>query len=324
MEWIKAKAKLIEEGGVRLSGDPPETTGSYSKAGPGAGLPPPLFFSPDEKKERRVRLPIKDDSKYILHIESGKVRIEIDGAQICGKLEPAPLHCPGQAFIAVTESCIYNCCFCGIARKTGLRKSSRMIQSLVEENLDTINAISLTSGVLSNTIEEEEYVISIVDMVKKFDLPVGVSILPNDRTSERLLEHGVDEVKFNLETATGKLFEEVCPGLEREIIFSELERSVELFGKNKVYSNVIIGLGERDEDLKNITEKLAFSGVIPVLRPLTPAGKLTCYKSPSAERLIGLAEMQKDILEKAGLDGSQARTMCAACTACDIAPWRDI
>lgn len=324
MEWIEIKAKLIEEGGVRTSGESPKIRGGYSKAGPGAGLPPPLFFSPDDKKERRVRLPVKEESRYVLYIKGEKAVIEVEGTIIEGTLEPAPLHCPRQAFIAVTESCIYDCCFCGIVKKTGIRKSLAAIKSLIETNLKNIDAISLTSGVLTDPVEEEEYVTSIVDMVKEYNLPIGVSILPNDGTSERLSLHGVDEVKFNLETATDLLFEDVCPGLERDVIFRELEQSVDLFGKNRVYSNVIIGLGETDEEMKSITEKLAFSGIIPVLRPLTPAGKITCYERPSAERLIRLARMQKAILEKAGLDGNEARTMCAACTACDLAPWRDI
>jgi len=37
-----------------------------------------------------------------------------------------------------------------------------------------------------------------------------------------------------------------------------------------------------------------------------------------------LAKMQKSVLERAGLDGSKARTMCEACTGCDLAAWRDL
>jgi len=66
--------------------------------------------------------------------------------------------------------------------------------------------------------------------------------------------------------------------------------------------------------------------VIPVLRPITISpyrkGELVAER-PSAERLLRLAAMTREILEKYGLRVDEAETMCLPCTGCDITPCRD-
>ncbi|MCC7555185.1 MAG: radical SAM protein, partial [Methanoculleus marisnigri] len=156
-----------------------------------------------------------------------------------------------------------------------------------------------------------------------FTLPLGVSIYPCPGTPARLHALGVAEVKFNIEAATPELFTAMCPGLSWEGVWESLSTSVTLFGRGRVYSNVIVGLGETDEDLERVMEDLAAIGVIPVLRPLTPAASLAGMPRPSAERLLSLFEVHGRILRRAGLDPRRALTMCSACTGCDLTPGRD-
>jgi biotin synthase-related radical SAM superfamily protein len=73
-------------------------------------------------------------------------------------------------------------------------------------------------------------------------------------------------------------------------------------------------------------EYLAKMGVIPVLRPITipPLRKEELEATrPSAERLLKLAQMTREILDKYGLHVEVAQTMCLPCTGCDITPVRD-
>ncbi len=130
-------------------------------------------------------------------------------------------------------------------------------------------------------------------------------------------------MKFNLEAATPDIFAEMCPDLSWDGIRESLRSSVALFGRNRVYSNVIVGLGETDDDLERVMGDLAAAGVIPVLRPLTPAAFLAGRSRPSADRLLALYEMHEEILRRAGLDPCRALTMCSACTGCDLVPGRD-
>ncbi|MCC7555829.1 MAG: radical SAM protein [Methanoculleus marisnigri] len=322
MEWKRLKARVLGTGSVRLSGEPADEYVSRSAAGPTAGTPGSLFFSP--VAGRRVRAGIDDTSPIeIVHLGDGAADLLVDGEVVAGRLEPAALHCPRQAYITVSGTCIFCCRYCPVPALPGRRKEVDEIVRMVGSVADRIDAISITSGVASSIEEEEAYVLEVVAALRSFGLPIGVSVYPCPETPARLHALGVVEVKFNIETATPELFSEMCPGLSWEGIRESLSSSVALFGRGRVYSNVIVGLGETDEDLERVMEDLAAGGVIPVLRPLTPAASLAGMSRPSAERLLSLFEVHGRILRRAGLDPCRALTMCAACTGCDLTPGRD-
>ncbi|HJK29239.1 MAG TPA: radical SAM protein, partial [Methanocorpusculum sp.] len=139
----------------------------------------------------------------------------------------------------------------------------------------------------------------------------------------RLQEAGATEVKFNLETATPELFAEMCPGMDRDIINTELDEAVKLFGKNHVFTNLIIGLGETDEEMKAAVSDLCARGIIPTLRPLCPGGEVKDLPRPGFKRIMNLYKHHRSALAANGLDTREAKTMCIACTGCDMVPGRD-
>jgi len=110
-------------------------------------------------------------------------------------------------------------------------------------------------------------------------------------------------------------------------IMDALEEAVELFGANHVFSNVIIGLGESDQSLRQGIDELIDMGVLPILRAAYPhplrRGEVDIVR-PSADRLLGLARYLRMKLDEKGLDGSLALTGCYRCTGCDLAPGRDL
>jgi biotin synthase-related radical SAM superfamily protein len=321
MRWKELKAHLISVGSVRLLGEPAVTYVSRSAAGPGAGGEGAVFFSIGSC---RVRLDVDPTSPIsITHLGDGNAEIKVDGESISGRLERVALHCPRQAYITVTGSCVYRCRYCGVPEIGGKRKSIGEIVGMVKSVIDRIDAISITSGVLHSAEEEEEYVLKVIENLRTFNIPIGVSIYPTEATPENLAALGVVEVKFNIEAATESLFAEMCPGLDYSLIWHVLERSVGLFGRNHVFSNVIVGLEETDEEMEACINRLTGIGVIPVLRPLSPAAALSDYERPSPERLLKLYEIHKEALCRAGLDPSQAQSMCVACSGCDLVPWRD-
>jgi biotin synthase-related radical SAM superfamily protein len=188
---------------------------------------------------------------------------------------------------------------------------------------DRIDAIAITSGVMTDIEEEEAYVIAVVRALLPFGVPIGVSIYPTLLTPRRLFLSGVAEVKFNIETATPDLFADLCPGLDWGLIWRVLEESVALFGRGHVFSNVIVGLSETDAEVESCIRALVAVGVIPVLRPLSPAAGLTDYRRPTKERLMRLADIHHQVLKEADLDTAYAVSMCSACTGCDLVPGRD-
>ena len=193
-----------------------------------------------------------------------------------------------------------------------------------------MKAIALTSGIAHSPEEEIDRVVEVVKALKKYNFPIGVSVHPTKDSSQRLKEAGVVEVKYNVETMDREIFERVCrgrKGLSLDFIVDSLRDAVKVFGKNRVFSNFIIGLGETDECVREGVEYLAKMGVIPVLRPITipPLRKDELEATrPSAERMLKLARMTREILDKHGLRVDVSETMCLPCTGCDLTPYRDV
>jgi biotin synthase-related radical SAM superfamily protein len=321
------KAFLISIGSVSIDSSLiPRARGST--AGPGAGTSSVFFRS----GERRVRLSIKEDSPLsILKVEGeGNVAIFYEGKELVrGKLEPALAHCPDQAFITLCERCVFDCKYCPVPRLQGHVKSEEEILRIIDEVLraGNLKAISLTSGVETSIEGEVERVLKLLPALKIYNVPVGVSVYPTEGCSRKFYEAGVSEVKYNVETIDREIFKKVCGDLSLDYILDRLREAVDVFGKNRVFSNFIIGLGESDDSVRDGIETLAKMGVIPVLRPVNPhplrAGD--CFtERPSPERLLKLAKLEAEILKKYGLDPGLAKTMCLKCTGCDIVPFVDL
>ena len=321
MHWKELKAELLAVGSAHLTGEPADEYIARSAAGPGAGGAGSVFFAVGT---HRVKFGLNPKSSIeIIHRGGGIADVYYGEHLISGKLLQPGCHCPDQAFITVTGSCIFKCRYCPVPLQGGKRKTIDEIMKMVESVRHRVSAISLTSGVLSSIDEEEDYVLDVVKHLRFFDLPLGVSIYPTDQTPDRLKKLGVTEVKFNLEAATPELFATMCPGLNYDQIWRALDRSVQLFGRGRVFSNVLVGLGETDEDLENCIRKLTAHGVIPVLRPLNPVAGMTGSLRPSADRLNRVFSMHERALTEAKLDARGALTMCTNCAGCDLVPGKD-
>jgi biotin synthase-related radical SAM superfamily protein len=321
MQWEELKARLLAVGQARLTGEPAEPYIAHSSAGPGAGGIGAVFLAIGSHRVKLALNPVS--SIEIAHRGNGAVDLLFEGQCISGHLLEPGFHCPDQAFITVTGSCIFSCKYCSVPHIRGKRKTIEEIMEMVESVRGRIRAISITSGVFTNIEEEETYVLGVIKHLSLYSLPLGVSIYPTRTTPDRLKELGVAEVKFNLEAATPELFSQMCPGLDYGLLWHVLERSVQLFGKNRVFSNVIIGVGETDAELESCIEDLTSLGVIPVLRPLNPVAGLAGTPRPSAERLMKIFAIHKRALAAAGLDPRLAMTMCTNCTGCDLVPGKD-
>jgi biotin synthase-related radical SAM superfamily protein len=326
---VRKKAELIEAGGVTVdsSFDPFK---SRSTAGPGAGLES-IFVSIDG---HRVRLGIRQASRFSATLNDETVTISRDGAEFAkGRLEQAISHCPQQVYITVSEKCVFDCKFCPVPKLQGKIKSDEEVIGLVRDGMRSqdLAAISITSGVWRTPEEEVHKVAKLVRLIDKEldgrNVPIGVSVYPTADSSEVLKDAGAVEVKYNIETLDRKIFGKVCPGLSFDHIVNALEHAVTVFGKNHVFSNVLIGMGESDETLIDGMEMLASKGAIPILRKTNPHPLRTgevYIESVSADRLLKLAIEERHILEKHGLDTTRALTGCVPCTGCDITPLKDI
>lgn len=319
------KAELIEAGGVEVD----ESFSPYlsrSTAGPGAGLESFFFNS----EGHRVRLGVRQSSRFKASLDMGEVTIFKDGKEfVKGRLEEAISHCPEQVYVTVSERCVFDCKFCPVPKLKGRIKPKEEVIQMVEKGMQKpgFKAVSITSGVWVTPEEEVERVADIVRELRKYGKPVGVSVYPTNRSSEILHDAGAVEVKYNIETADNEVFKKVCPGLSMDYIIKALEHAVTVFGRNHVFTNIIVGLGESDETVIKSMEMLASKGIIPIIRKVNPhplrKGE-AYFEDVPAERILKLAKEERRILDKHGLSADKALTGCLVCTGCDLTPHRDV
>jgi biotin synthase-related radical SAM superfamily protein len=302
---------------------------SRSTAGPGTGLRS-IFF---KSGGRRVRLEINADSPLKMAEHNGDVVILKDNKELVrGKIDPVVAHCPEQTYITISEQCMYDCKFCSVPKFQGKIKTLEEVLAIIEKvkKEGKLTTIAFTSGVATTPENEIDRVVKYVKAVKKYHVPIGVAVYPTKDSSQRLRDAGVTEVKYNVETMDKEIFERVCSGRKGhslDFILTSLRDAVGVFGKNRVSSNIIIGLGETDECVRKGVEYLAKMGVIAVLRPITISpyrkGEISATR-PSAERLLRLTKMTHELLDTYDLDVTVSQTMCLLCTGCDLTPVRDV
>jgi biotin synthase-related radical SAM superfamily protein len=243
------------------------------------------------------------------------------------------LHCPEQAYITISERCIYDCTFCPVPKLAGRTKSRDEVLKMVADAYKTGNmhAISITSGIEQSPEAEVARAASIVESLVRYNVPIGVSVYPTADSSMILKEAGALEIKYNVETMDRNIFKHACADMDLDFVLESLEDAVKVFGRNRVYSNFIIGLGESDKTVEKGVRALAELGVIPILRalvlhPLRPDLADVCPGAarPSADRLLMLARFERKVLDDCGLNASISETMCLPCTGCDLVPHRDV
>ena len=250
----------------------------------------------------------------------------------------AGFHAPGQAFINLHDRCRYTCAFCTLPVSPGKGLSASRWTALIKGALSAkkVDAVALTTGVPVSPSGACRDLARIVRSIRRDfpNVPIGVEPYTVEERDIRLLKRaGATELKLNVQCATAELMERVCPGLDREGIMQNLSAGVRLFGKGRVCSNLLIGLGETDRQVLRTVRKLAEIGVAVNLRPLRlnalnrgPLKKALGKppNPPNASRIILLASAQKEIFSEHGLVPLSFRTMCHRCTACDLEPFRDV
>jgi biotin synthase-related radical SAM superfamily protein len=337
--YARKKAELISDGKIYIPNDiklpyPLER----STAGPGAGSLS-IAFSFNNKniklevsKNKNESYSLQKNNTY--YITKGE-RNFLENVQII----PTAFHAPGQAFINLENRCIYNCAFCSVSKHRFLQDydEDKFVDLIIKASKRSdFSAVSLTSGVYPNNTRIIKMMCEIIQKVKEKlpDIPVGVEPCISKRGEILFLKKaGADEIKINLQIPDKDLFEKICPDFDYDDIMNMLEAAVGIFGRGKVTSNIIFGLGESDEAVLKTIETLASKGVVPTLRKIRinkenkkKLEDAVSYKIPdtSSERILQLANEQKKILKKHNLTTKTFKTMCHPCGCCDIVSFWDV
>ncbi len=312
---------------------------SKSTSGPGSGL----LSIAIKFENKNIKLIVTQDQNesFSLRQENDNFQILKDGEIFLKNVKILPIlfHAPSQAFLNIEARCIYNCAFCHLSQQEFFNEynEERFFNLILKvSNRRDFQAIAITSGVYPSYSELINKICNIVKKLRqKFsDIPIGVETCISKQNELLMLKKaGVDEIKINIQSPDKDLFNKICPDFEYDNIFNNLKKAVKLFGKGKVTSNIIYGLGESDESVKKTIEKLAIIGVVPTLRKvrvnkfvkkkLEEATSNRIY-DVSTDRILKISHEHKKILERYELTTKTFKTMCHKCGCCDIVPFWDI
>lgn len=340
-EAARKKATLLAKGAVRVApGIHLPYKPSRSTAGPGAGSVGIVLSFQGLRVKKAI---VKEGGDFELVEREGGYALLMGGEIFLESVEVKPtlFHSPEQAFFNLETQCIYDCRFC-TSRKLerqvtkGLTPDKVVSMILAASERPDFKALALTSAVVGcpkATIDKMVYIIGKVRAALGPDIPIGVEPYVDDLADiDRLKDAGADEFKMNVETFDRKIFQKVCGELDVDWVLEALEHAVGVFGRGKVCSNIIVGMGESDGNVLEGVEALARIGVVATLRPLRVNSinrdalteALGELEPVTEERLLGLAIEEKRILERYHLSTRSFRTMCHACTCCDLVPFRDV
>ena len=339
-ETARLKAELLAGGPVRL----PESfrlpfKPSRSTAGPGAGSPEVVFSFEGTRAKKEVT---RDRADFELVEMAGVLSIMRLGKPFIHQVELLPTlrHAPFQAFINIDNRCVFDCAFCSSTKlERDLSKhltDDGIVEMIMEASRDeTFESVALTSGVSGSPAETVRRIVRIVRRVRSElpETPIGVEpYVTEPRQVDAIKQVGADEIKINIESFDQGIFDRVCPGRDYDGILRCLDHACKVFGRNRVCSNILFGLGESDEIVIEGSKALADMGAVATLRALRTNrfnlpelnDRLGEIEPVTAERMVRLAKAHKKILEERGLTTLSYRTMCNACLACDIVPFWDV
>lgn len=328
MQSIQKKAELIANNSININNIKIPFPLSKSSAGPSVGAS--LIIGFDGK---RVKLKVSEKKeKLSLKEENGKYKILKNGKLFLNNVQliPTIMHAPNQAFINIEANCIFKCKFCATPNIKGKEfNTEKWIRLILNASKNkNFNGVAITSGIAKNVNETIKKMSEIVKGVRK-ELNCEIGVEPyttNIEHLKKLRNAGATELKLNIQSFDKKIFEKICPNLNYNKIKRGLKEGVKIFGKNKVCSNVILGLGEKEKEVIKGIEEFAKIGILTNLRALRINEenfenlKEIKIEDIKSEKLLKLAKAQKEIFKKYELDVKNFKTMCFSCGCCDILP----
>lgn len=339
-ETARKKAELLAGGPVSL----PKNfrlpfLPSRSTAGPGAGTTSVVFSFGGTRAKKEIT---REKSEFELIERDGKLSIQRAGQLFIDSvsLVPTLLHAPYQAFVNIDSNCMYDCKFCASPRlehdATKNLTDDKIIDMIRDASRrDGFESVAFTSGVVGSPLQTVERMARLVRRTRDLlpNVPIGVEpYVSRPQEVDILKEAGADEIKINIETFDRDIFEKVCGDMDFDHILHAILHSCEVFGRNKVCSNIIFGMGESDENVIEGVRVLANEGAVATLRALRRSEfnvpelekVLGGIEPVGPERMIRLAREERKVLEDHGLTTLAFKTMCHACLSCDIVPFWDV
>jgi biotin synthase-related radical SAM superfamily protein len=218
-----------------------------------------------------------------------KIRVSLGSAIVLGLLKGKLGAMPATAYLLTYRrgKCTANCGFCPQARGShGRAEMLSRVSWPVFQTRHVLNGIENAvrddriKRVCFQALNYPEVFVHLLALVKaihsKVKVPISISCQPlNLENMQRLAEAGTERIGIPLDAATNELFEKVKgrsaggPYVWEEQ-FRLLSEAVDIFGKGKVSTHLIVGLGETEREMAQIIQRCVDMGVLPALFAFTP------------------------------------------------------
>jgi len=218
-----------------------------------------------------------------------QIRVSLGSAIVLGLIEGKLDAPPTTAYLMTykTGKCTANCLFCPQARTS--RSKAELLSRVswpvfatknVLEEIKSASAKQKIGRVCIQSLNYPEvfaHLTALATVLKQYtDVPISVSCQPLKVESIcSFAEAGVDRIGIALDAATEKLFSEV-KGLSTsspytwESQFERLCEALKVFGRGKVSTHLIIGLGETENEAVSLIQRCVDMGISPALFAFTP------------------------------------------------------
>jgi radical SAM protein (TIGR04043 family) len=251
----------------------------------------------------------------------------------------ARLHGADVLATTVVQTCIryaedQRCRFCTIEEslRSGATIAVKTPAQLAEVAqaavaLDGIRQMVMTTGTTAGPDRGGRYLLRCVKAVLRAvpGLPIQVQIEPprDLRVLTELAQAGTTAIGIHVESLDEEVRRRWMPG-KGSVPMAEYEaawdEAVRVFGRNRVSTYLLVGLGEDPDELVAGAGRLIERGVYPFVVPFRPmAGTLARRDgigAPPAELVGEITERVAAMLREAGMIGADQRAGCAACGAC--------
>ncbi len=177
--------------------------------------------------------------------------------------------------LSYSEGCFANCAYCGLARERKGRYEEKSfihvgwpllpieeIISAIKERSERITRICLS--MVTNRRAREDVSTIARKITEKIGLPFSTLISPTiikPADLEEYRESGVDRVGVAIDTATEEIFNryrgKAAGGPHQwQRYWETLEEATRIFGRDKVGVHFIVGLGESEEQMVKVIQKV--------------------------------------------------------------------
>jgi len=228
-----------------------------------------------------------------------QIRVSIGSAIVLGLLEGKLDAEPTTVYLMTykTGKCTANCGFCPQARNS--RSKTELLSRVTWPAFPTKNVLkrignSAEHGRIRrvciqalNYPDVFTHLVALVTAIRQpANIPVSVSCQPlNSGNTRRLAEAGAERIGVAIDAATEKLFNEVKGSSAGgpytwESQFTQLREALQVFGKGKVSTHLIIGLGETENDAVNLIQRCVDMGILPALFAFTPVRGTALERKP--------------------------------------------